>query len=256
MREDCEPPGSDCCDASCHFEPVATSCDDGETCNGVEACNEDGACVSQVVEDCNENEVEDACDIEDGTSQDCNRNDIPDECDIADGTSADYNGNGIPDECELVVYLDIKPGSCPNPVNPRSRGVVPMAVVGLDSFDVTLIDLDTLTLRRADGVGGIVTPLSGPPGPGITIDDVATPFPEGLCDCHELGGDGLGDLLLKFSTSELVEAFELSELPNAAPMMLTVSGWAQGGTVFEANDCVVIPGKRASAKPRGSRKRK
>ncbi|MBI5764145.1 MAG: hypothetical protein HZA51_11525 [Planctomycetes bacterium] len=57
--------------------------------------------------DCNANEVNDANDIADGTSQDCNNNFIPDECDIdtsdPDGNesvSPDVNSNGVPDECE------------------------------------------------------------------------------------------------------------------------------------------------------------
>jgi hypothetical protein len=63
--------------------------------------------------DCNNNGVNDACDISGGTSLDCNGNGIPDECevdcngngipdscDIGTGTSLDCNGNGIPDECE------------------------------------------------------------------------------------------------------------------------------------------------------------
>ncbi|MHC4697141.1 MAG: FG-GAP repeat domain-containing protein, partial [Planctomycetota bacterium] len=200
--------------------------------------------------DCNGNGIPDKRDIEDGTSQDCNTNTIPDECDIADGTSADDNGNGIPDECELAAHLDIKPGSCPNPVNPRSRGVVPMAIIGSESFDVTQIDVGTLTLRRADDVGGTVAPLSGPPGPGITTDDVATPFTGDLCDCHDLGGDGIDDLLLKFSTLELAGAFQLSELPSGASMMLTLSGSLLDGTAFEGSDCVVIPGNPARAKQR------
>ena len=32
--------------------------------------------------------------------QDCNLNEVPDACDIANGTSEDANGNGIPDECD------------------------------------------------------------------------------------------------------------------------------------------------------------
>ncbi len=229
-------------------------------------------------EDCNDNNIPDECDISDGMSSDCNSNRIPDECDladcdgspwcrdcndnatldecdIADGTSPDDNGNGVPDECEISAHLDIKPGSCPNPVNPRSKGVVPMAIIGGDTFDVTQIDIGTLKLRRADGIGGIVTPLSGPPGPGITTDDVATPFTGDLCDCHELGGDGIDDLLLKLSTRELAGAFDLSELPSGASMMLTLSGLLLDGTSFEASDCVVIPGKPARSRQRGSRKR-
>ena len=32
--------------------------------------------------------------------EDCNDNGVNDNCDIANGTSSDDNGNGIPDECE------------------------------------------------------------------------------------------------------------------------------------------------------------
>ena len=131
-----------------------------------------------------------------------------------------------------------------------------MAIVGSESFDVTQIDVGTLTLRRADGIGGIMAPLSGPPGPGITTNDVATPFTGDLCDCHGLGGDGIDDLLLKFSTRELAGALQLSELPSGASMMLTLSGSLLDGTAFEASDCVVIRGKPARAmQRRGPRER-
>ncbi|MBC8202189.1 MAG: hypothetical protein H8E86_09095 [Planctomycetes bacterium] len=67
------------------------------------------------ITDCNNNGVDDTCDITNGTSYDDNGNGIPDECefpdcngngiddgqDIADGTSEDCNMNGTPDECEM-----------------------------------------------------------------------------------------------------------------------------------------------------------
>ena len=46
--------------------------------------------------DCNDNDVADEDDIANGTSEDCNENAVPDECE----TLSDCNGNGIPDECE------------------------------------------------------------------------------------------------------------------------------------------------------------
>jgi len=231
---------------------------DGDRMLDLAVANRAGDSVSVLLNqsrDCNVNGIPDERDIEDGTSQDCNENHIPDECDIADGTSADENEDGIPDECPIIAKLDIKPGSCPNPVNPRSKGVVPMAIVGSDSFDVTQIDAGTLTLRRADGVGSVATPLSGPPGPRITIDDVATPFAGDLCDCHDLGGDGIDDLLLKFSTPELAGAFQLSKVRSGAPIMLTLSGSLLDGTAFRASDCVVIPGNAAPPRKRGPRER-
>ena len=65
--------------------------------------------------DCNDNGIADILDIYDATSFDCNENCVPDECepaedcnensiqdicDIGQGTSEDCNTNGTPDECE------------------------------------------------------------------------------------------------------------------------------------------------------------
>jgi len=44
----------------------------------------------------------------------------------------------------LPVEIDIKPGSHTNPVNPFSRGVIPVAILGSDGFDVNEIDVTTL----------------------------------------------------------------------------------------------------------------
>ncbi len=67
------------------------------------------------MQDCNQNGLDDVCELEMGFSpdcnangildacerfEDCNRNGVLDECDIADGISADCNANGVPDECE------------------------------------------------------------------------------------------------------------------------------------------------------------
>ncbi|MCA9311990.1 MAG: hypothetical protein KDA21_12335, partial [Phycisphaerales bacterium] len=62
-----------------------------------------------LVNDCNDNGIEDALDILNGTSEDCNNNGIPDECDIADMTSEDCNMNGVPDECDVI--------NCPGDTN-------------------------------------------------------------------------------------------------------------------------------------------
>jgi len=65
--------------------------------------------------DCNSNGIDDACDLECGTSGgpcdipgcglgiDCNTNAVPDECDLSGGTSQDCDGNAIPDECDMAL---------------------------------------------------------------------------------------------------------------------------------------------------------
>ncbi len=154
-----------------------------------------------------------------------------------------------------VGSLDIKPGSCPNPVNPNSQGVVPVAILGCPDFDVTMIDPDSLTLARADGVGEAVSPLSNRRGLKISVGDVATPFEGELCACHDFGGDGLDDLTLKFSTAEMSRALKLNELPKGETIELVLRGTLQDGTNFEARDCIVIPGSRRTSSGLGRTRR-
>lgn len=57
--------------------------------------------------------------------------------------------------------LDIKPGGCPNPLNPRSHGVLPVALVGTEGFDVTDVDVSTLTISRGGPVRLFTASLDG-----------------------------------------------------------------------------------------------
>ena len=209
----------------------------------------------QYAQDCNSNGIPDSCDLDCGLpegpcdipgcgeSDDCQPNGIPDECDIAAGTSQDADSNGIPDECE-GVYLDIKPGSCPNPLNRGSHGVLPVALLGTTDFDATMIDVSSVRLGRADGVGGLVAPHEGPPGPHSAFEDVGTPFEGEPCDCHEAGADGFVDLSMKFETDDVVANLLLDDLDAGALVELVVTGELLDGAGFAASDCVrlVPPG--------------
>jgi hypothetical protein len=146
--------------------------------------------------------------------------------------------------------LDIKPGSCPNPLNRSSRGVLPVAVVGTVDLDVTMIDVSSVRLSRADGVGGPVAPNEGPPGPHSTFEDVATPFEGEACDCHDLSGDGIVDLVLKFRTDAVGDALLLDDLDHGDEIELVVTGSLFGGAEFTtAGDCILIvpPGSSNAA---------
>jgi hypothetical protein len=140
--------------------------------------------------------------------------------------------------------VDIKPGSCPNSFNRRSNGVLPVALVGTDAFDVNLVDISSLEIARADGVGGSAGPNEGPPGPHTVVEDVTAPFVGETCECDELLPDGEMDLSMKFKSSDVVEALELDDLSSGAFVELEVSGTLLNGTEFAATDCIrlVPPG--------------
>ena len=145
---------------------------------------------------------------------------------------------GLPEPATLS--LDIKPGSCPNPLNCRSHGMLPVALLGTTTFDVSNIDPATVRLSRADGIGGSVVLHEGPPGPQWVFEDVATPFEGEPCECHELGGDGIADLSMKFRTDEVVDALQLDDSAPGASVELVVSGSLLDGMAFTASDCVTV----------------
>jgi hypothetical protein len=119
-----------------------------------------------------------------------------------------------------------------------------VALLGDADFDITTVDLASVVIGRADGVGGTASPNEGPPGPHSVYSDVASPFGGLPCDCHELAGDGYVDLSMKFRTQAVVDALLLDDLPPGDLVELEVSGLLTDGTPFVAYDCVrlVPPG--------------
>lgn len=50
----------------------------------------------------------------------------------------------------IEVEIDIKPGSSPNPINPGSKGLIPVAILTTDEFDAADVDPGTVTLAGAN----------------------------------------------------------------------------------------------------------
>lgn len=137
-------------------------------------------------------------------------------------------------DLHVAVALDIKPGSCPNPLNVRSRGMLPVAILGAYDFDVTAIDPASIRLA------GVAPVLS-------SVEDVAAPFEPFTgkedCDLHctDAGPDGLMDLTLKFDTQQIVAA--LGEVQDGECVALGLTGSLQGefgGTPFQGEDAIRI----------------
>ena len=181
-------------------------CDDGISCNGIETCDVDNSICLEGVSPCAENEI---CD--------------PD--------------NDICVSANTTIAVDIKPGSCPNPMNVRSRGVLPVAILGTEEFDVTAINPETILLTR-EGFEGI-------PAIRYGYEDVGMPSEGEPCDCNDpeeddLNEDGYLDLILKFRVPELVDGLGLKEIESREIIPLTIMGESDDGTLIMGEDCILV----------------
>jgi hypothetical protein len=107
----------------------------------------------------------------------------------------------------LDVSIDIRPGNPENPVNLRSHGVLPVAILSRGRFDAMTVD--PLSVRLA----GAAVRLKGNGKPMAAAADV--------------DGDGRADLVLHVEISELqlAEGDSIARLTGKAPGNLTVRGW-------------------------------
>ena len=144
------------------------------------------------------------------------------------------------------VFVDVKPMSCPNPLNVCSKGVLSVAILGLEDFDVMTVDPDTIRLNLADmglADGDGVCPLRW------AHEDVATPCLADYDGCHEVGPDGYLDLVLKFRTQDLV-ALDLSRHMDGEVVFLQINGKLKEvstGSPIIGQDAIVIINKNGYA---------
>jgi hypothetical protein len=144
---------------------------------------------------------------------------------------------------DVTPHLDIKPGSCPNPLQVGPGGgvatTVATGVLG-NAFDVTQTDLGSVRLSRNVPVSFMTTAEVTPVH--ITFADVGTPFNATQpCDCAALGPDGILDLNVQYNKRDLVDTLGLASDPEGASVPLQVTGLMTGGeSIFSAVDCVRI----------------
>jgi len=152
-------------------------------------------------------------------------------------TSGPYAGNTAVISNVIEVAIDIKPTSCPNPLNVNNKGAVSVAIVGSEELDVTTIDVASI---RLEGVAPVNSEL----------EDVTTPADSGECACTEDGPDGYLDLTVRFPTQEIVAV--LGEVSHGETFLLTLTGeLSEDDWVIEGTDCIRVKKPRAKRPPKG-----
>jgi hypothetical protein len=124
------------------------------------------------------------------------------------------------------VAFDLRPGSCPNPINTASRGVLPAAILGTSDLNAASIDPSSIRLA------GVAPVRSG-------IADAGAP---GAGSCGTAKPDGRADLTLKFDTEAIVQALRasLGTLRDRQQVVLPLEGRLRDGTPFQAEDVALI----------------
>lgn len=119
----------------------------------------------------------------------------------------------------VPVGIDIKPGSDPNSINPNSKGLIPVAILGSDTFDVEDVDVTTLKFGLAEAT------------PAHDLTDSLV-YADHLQDVNL---DDILDLVCHFRTKETgIEAGDTSA---------TLTGETFDGSPIEGEDTVRTVGR-------------
>ncbi len=111
---------------------------------------------------------------------------------------------------DVEVEIDIKPGSDPNSINLGSKGLIPVAILGSESFDAATVNPSTVELA------GATVRVKGKSGNAGSLEDV--------------NGDGYLDLVVQVYTIEFAPGDGTADL----------FGQTSGGLLIHGSDLIRI----------------
>jgi len=131
------------------------------------------------------------------------------------------------------LCVDIRPRVVPNPLNIHGKEHLPVAVLGSSELDVDAIDLSSVRVAGVPPVGYLRHDIGGP-GPRSKSGSITRAAP-----------DGYMDLVLQFSSEELVEKLLLDgeQLSPGRVLILHLSALLSDETRVEGADSVTIHGR-------------
>ncbi len=144
-------------------------------------------------------------------------------------------------ETKSTPHLDIKPGSCPNPLPLRGPGAATTVSTGVlgNGFDVTQVALDSVRLQRPPPAAFLTEKQVVPSL--INLADVGTPFDGGPCECAAYGPDGILDINVHYNKADVITILELADETPGSSVPLQVVGLSKDNeSIFAAVDCVRI----------------
>lgn len=143
----------------------------------------------------------------------------------------------------IPIPFDIKPTSCPNPVNRTAKGLLPAAIPGTADLDVMQIDPASVVLLIKVGAADPVEV----PVLRWWWEDVATPYEPftgkevNAHACTWAGPDGIVDLTLKFDVVPVNAALAGASVGDVLVVKLTANLLEEfGGIALEGEDVIVI----------------
>ena len=136
-------------------------------------------------------------------------------------TSSDIEVEVVENSDTIEVEIDIKPGSDPNPINPKSKGLIPVAILTTDKFDAANVDPGTVKLAGAS------VAVRGKPG-------------KLMARLEDIDGDGDFDLMLQVDTQSKNAVWENGE----AILIGKTYGEFGAEDIQGSDDVIIVPKKK------------